>query len=165
MTTSRPSLRKLIAFAIAAGALVPAPYATAGSKRFDVGSPAYRQECGSCHVPFPPALLSAPSWRAVMQGLPTHFGTDASVDPVPRAEIAAFLESHAGTRDTSEYGKPLLRLSRTTWFAKEHRKHVAPPVLARPEVKSIANCAACHPGAEQGRYDERDIRIPGGGAK
>ena len=29
-------------------------------------SPTYRAECGSCHVPYPPQLLPAESWRALM---------------------------------------------------------------------------------------------------
>jgi hypothetical protein len=116
-------------------------------------------------VPYPPALLAAASWRAVMGGLDKHFGTDASLDAAPRATILAYLEKNAGTRDTSVGGKPLLRISDTAWFRKEHGKEVSAATLALPEVKSIANCGACHAGAERGSYAERDIRVPGGRTK
>jgi hypothetical protein len=29
-------------------------------------------------------------------------------------------------------------------------------------VKSAANCAACHSGAERGNFDERGLRFPAG---
>ncbi len=150
---------------IAAATTTHALHADAGSKQYAVNEPAYAQECGSCHVPYPPALLAAPSWRAVVGGLDKHFGTDASIEAAPRAAILAFLEKNAGSRDTGAGGKPLLRISETAWFRKEHDKHVSAAILKSPEVKSYANCAACHPGAERGSYAERDIRVPGGRTK
>ena len=165
MTHAWKAFRLAGLYFIAAATTTHALHADAGSKQFNVADAAYAQECGSCHVPYPPALLSAPSWRAVMGGLGTHFGTDASLDPAPRAAILAFLEREAGTRDTMAGGRPLLRVSETAWFLKEHRKEVPAGVLARPEVKSFAHCGACHPLADRGSYLERDIRVPGGRAK
>ena len=43
-------------------------------------NPAWRNECGTCHVAYPPGLLTAPDWRKLMGGLERHFGTDASLD-------------------------------------------------------------------------------------
>lgn len=34
--------------------------------------PSYAQECGSCHMAFAPALLPAPSWQRIMNGLGRH---------------------------------------------------------------------------------------------
>jgi len=165
MNPIRNALRLAGLYFIAAATTTHALHADAGSKEFGVADPAYRQECGSCHVPYPPALLAAPSWRAVMGGLANHFGTDANLDPAPRAAILAFLEKNAGSRDTTAAGRPLLRISGTAWFRKEHDRHVSAATLRQPEVKTIANCAACHPGAERGSYLERDIRVPGGRTK
>ena len=156
------ALRLAGLYFIAAATTTHALHADAGSKEFAVNDPAYKQECGSCHVPYPPALLAAPSWRAVMGGLDKHFGTDASLDAAPRAAILAFLEKNAGARDTSAGGKPLLRISDTAWFRKEHDRHVPAATIRLPEVKSIGNCGACHAGAERGSYAELDLRVPGG---
>ncbi|MGZ8268326.1 MAG: diheme cytochrome c, partial [Burkholderiales bacterium] len=38
----------------------------------------WKAECSSCHVAYPPKLLSAQTWRRLMGGLDKHFGTDAS---------------------------------------------------------------------------------------
>ena len=124
--------------------------------------PLYQQECGSCHVPFAPGLLPAASWQRLMQGLPKHFGSDASLDAAPAREIAAWLAQHAGSskkvqRDATP--PPQDRISMAPWFVREHRE-VSAATWKLAAVKSPANCAACHPRAEQGAFDERDIRIP-----
>lgn len=116
----------------------------------------WRTECAACHVAYPPALLPSPSWRAVMGGLDRHFGVDASLDPRAVAEIAAFLERHAG-RDRG--GRATARITETPWFRREHRK-VPAAAWRHPGVKSAASCAACHPGAERGEFDDDSVRVP-----
>ncbi len=104
--------------------------------------PVYSAECGSCHVPYPPQLLSAPAWRQLMAGLDKHFGSDASLEPALAGEIGQFLAEHAGRR-----GGTALRITETRWFLKEHRKEI-------PAGKNPADCAACHRGAEKGIYED-----------
>lgn len=162
MSAFRNALRLAAFYAIAAATAAPAFSALAGEHAYRLDNAAYRQECGSCHVPYPPALLDAASWRAVAGGLERHFGTDAGLEPATRAAILAFLENNAARKSTSSGGQPLLRITETRWFQKEHRKEVPAETLRRPDVKSLANCGACHPGAEQGDYSERGIRVPGG---
>ena len=58
--------------------------------------PAYKAECGSCHVPYPPGLLPASSWQQLMSRLDKHFGSDASLDAKLHAEISRYLAAHAG---------------------------------------------------------------------
>ena len=165
MNPVRNALRLVALYVIAAATTAHAFSAHAGEHVYRLDHPAYRQECGSCHVAYPPALLAAPSWRAVMGGLDRHFGTDASLEPAPRADILAFLERNAGRRDTSANGKPLLRITETAWFAKEHRKEIAAGTPKRADVKTIANCGACHKGAENGDYGKTGLQVPGGRAR
>ena len=40
----------------------------------------YEIECASCHMAYPPGLLSEKSWLNVMNELSKHFDTDASLD-------------------------------------------------------------------------------------
>ncbi|MBK6983015.1 MAG: diheme cytochrome c [Betaproteobacteria bacterium] len=162
MNPLRNTLRLAAMYAIAAACLAHSFSAHADGGKRVPDHPAWKQECGSCHVAYPPRLLSADSWRAVMAGLDRHFGADASLEPAARDDILAFLERNAGRRDTSAGGRPLLRVTQTRWFVKEHRDEVPAEVLRRPDVKSFANCGACHSGADRGVYAERDIRIPGG---
>jgi len=119
----------------------------------------WQSECGSCHVAYPPRLLPAESWRALMSGLDKHFGSDASVDPAAAKEIGAFLEKNAGSNRHATSGKPILRITETRWFQHEHDE-VSARTWKNPKVKSASNCAACHIQAENGNFSEHNIRIP-----
>jgi mono/diheme cytochrome c family protein len=146
--------------------------------------PKYQQECASCHVAYPPGMLPAASWQRLMGKLARHFGTDASLDAASTKEIATWLTAHAdnGRRHDDEDGDdrdhdrghdsndhrkaqsdtaavPEDRITRTAWFASEHHE-VAASAWKRPAVKSAANCPACHARADQGVFDEDDVRIP-----
>jgi mono/diheme cytochrome c family protein len=117
----------------------------------------YAAECGSCHLAYPPRLLSAASWARLMKALDRHFGTDASVDPDAFTRIDRYLRDHVGPE--RKFGTTALRISETAWFAKKHGE-VPTAVWKHPAVRSTANCAACHRAAEQGDYGERNIRLP-----
>jgi len=143
--------------ALSGAALVAGP-SMAGKHVYTVSDPAYQAECASCHVAYPPRLLPARSWRALMSGLDKHFGTDASLDPQTAARITSFLEQNAG-HDRAPTQPPALRISETRWFVHEHDE-VPARVWKNPKVKSAANCTACHVNADKGDYSEHSIRLP-----
>jgi len=117
----------------------------------------WKQECGSCHLAFAPGLLPPESWRRLMGGLDKHFGTDASLTPQENREITDFLLKNAATRWRAP-GAPL-RITETAWFQRKHHE-LAPAVWKRAAIKSPANCAACHSGADKGDFEEGRVRIP-----
>jgi hypothetical protein len=121
--------------------------------------PKYRSECASCHIAYPPGMLPAASWQRLMQDLPRHFGTDASVDAATLQELSQWLATHAGTHKRAREAPPEDRITRSAWFIREHRE-MAPATWQRPMIKSPANCAACHTDAEKGDFDEHRVRIP-----
>jgi hypothetical protein len=124
-----------------------------------VTNPTYRAECGSCHVPYPSALLPADAWREVLSSLDRHFGTDASVDAESLAALQMFLASGAGRDRRTRAGTPAVRITATDWFRREHRE-VPAATWKGAAVRTPANCAACHAGAEDGDYSERGVRVP-----
>jgi cytochrome c553 len=117
---------------------------------------AYVTECGSCHLAYPPQLLPARSWRALAAGLGDHFGQNAEVDAKALAPLESFLVANAG-RDPG--GPVPLRVTGLSWWQREHRE-IDAAVFARKSVTSAANCAACHPGANQGAFGEKQVKIP-----
>jgi Dihaem cytochrome c len=124
--------------------------------------PAYKQECSSCHIAYPPGMLPAASWQRLMNNLPRHFGTDASLDAATVSQISDWLQAHAtmGARSRGNAASPPEdRITRSPWFVREHDE-VTAATWQRPSVKSPSNCAACHTRAEQGDFSERNIRIP-----
>ena len=128
-------------------------------QKYAASNPKWKEDCGACHVAYPPQMLPAESWREMMSGLGKHFGSDASLDAETAKEIMAFLVENADTRKHDASGKPLLRITETRSFKSEHRE-VAARTWKLPKVKSPANCGACHTTAESGDYSERNIKIP-----
>lgn len=165
-TLANKHLRHLgLAAAIALAALhAPAP-ARADNRDNNVPHapllPKYHQECAACHLGYPPTLLPATSWQRLMDTLPQHFGTDASLDAASVREIGAWLQAQAasGRRSPRDSATPPEdRITRSAWFLREHRE-VSAVTWAWPGVKSPSNCTACHTRAEQGDFSERTIRI------
>ncbi len=126
--------------------------ATAAANPFErvapIADPLVRKECGECHMAFQPGLLSAESWRRIMSTLSDHFGEKATLPPEEVATITAYLTGYAGRGDPA-----VSRITGQSWWLSEHRK-LAASEWSRPAVKSKANCAACHAGAEAGFYEE-----------
>lgn len=147
----------LISVAVVASFLFSAPV-YADTPISSASNPNWKAECGSCHVAYPPSLLPADSWRALMSSLDQHFGVDASVDTKSAVEIGAFLVKHAG-KARGVTAKPILRITATPWFKHEHDE-VNAALWQHALVKTPANCAACHRAAEQGNFSERGIHLP-----
>lgn len=122
-------------------------------------NPKWKAECGSCHIAFPPQLLTKTEWQQMMTGLDKHFGANASLDSKDAQEILDFLQRYAGSG--SKYSATSMRISDTPWFTREHRE-VSQKAWSNPAVKSRANCTACHVNAEKGDWSERGIRMPAG---
>ncbi|WP_413816680.1 diheme cytochrome c [Piscinibacter gummiphilus] len=152
--------RTLLAASLALGAMLPA-LADGGRAMPRSVPPAYTQECASCHVAYSPSMLPARSWQRVMSGLERHYGTDASLDAATLQQLSTWLQSYAGTYKRVAEEPPQDRITRSAWFERKHRK-VEPAVWQLPSVKSAANCATCHTGAEQGRFSDDDLRMPAG---
>jgi hypothetical protein len=127
-------------------------------RRYAASHPAWKAECGGCHVAYPPQMLPTRSWSALMSNLNNHFGTDASIDPQMAAEISAFLERNAG-RERTPAAQPVLRITETPWFLHEHDE-VPAQVWKSANVGSRSNCGACHANADQGSYGEGSLRLP-----
>jgi len=122
------------------------------------GNTKYQQECGSCHVAYPPGLLPAASWGRIMSGLNKHFGTDASLDESTTRDIGNWLQVNAGSGRRSEE-PPQDRISKANWFVRQHDE-VSASTFKRASIGSAANCSACHAGAAKGDFNEHAVHIP-----
>jgi hypothetical protein len=139
--------------------------AQAGDGHFfaPVSAPVVREEGGSCHLAFAPSMLPANSWKRMMGDLSNHFGTDASVAPTTAERITRYLVENAGDSGGQHFGRkllrgvstqnPPLRITELPKWVSKHRK-ISAKEWAHPNVKTKANCAACHTDAEHGYYDE-----------
>jgi len=133
----------------------------------------YQTECGSCHLAYPPAMLPAVSWQAIMAGLGDHFGENAELDLETRAQIENFLGEYAAGNGGGDYARRMwratqgmaapLRITETDYFVGKHHEIPRNMVVENPEVKSFSRCDACHTRADKGSFAEDEIRIPGYG--
>jgi hypothetical protein len=131
------------------------------------------KECGSCHIPFQPALLPGRSWQKILDGLKNHFGENASLSGPAQNSVAAYLTTNAAEKD--EYrewalrglGKTdaPLRVTEMPWFVDEHDRHAAfsDEKMRFTKAKSKADCMACHRGAALGYYDDLVMQVPARG--
>jgi cytochrome b len=143
------------------------PVAFVGAKLPD--DPTWREECGSCHLAFHPNLLPAGSWRRIMAEQDMHFGADLALDATTHQALLTFMERNAAEKSPTEAafkilrslgnGATPLRITETPYWIKKH-KEVAAADWLLPQVKSKANCAACHLDAEAGTFEDAAMRIP-----
>ncbi len=134
-----------------------------------VDNNAWRAECGSCHTAFHPGLLPERSWRKLMGGLDRHFGENAALDDATRKAITDFLAANAADRVAARRAHKVaasipsaetpLRITETAWFERKHDE-LGAGVWKRKSIGTAANCGACHPGADQGNFDEHAVRVP-----
>ena len=119
----------------------------------------YDAECASCHMAYPPGLLSEQSWQNVMESLGKHFGTDASIDEKDKTEITNWLKKNAATKQKYRVMAPDNRITKTAWFIREHDE-IKADVWKRASIKSPANCGACHTSASEGIFSEKNVKVP-----
>ncbi|MCG8428808.1 MAG: diheme cytochrome c [Chromatiales bacterium] len=133
----------------------------------------YKTECGDCHMAYPPNMLPKPSWQAMMASLENHFGDNAELDQESAAAISAFLETNSAGPKQGEYSRKVWRstqevaqpgrITDTGYFRAKHHEIRPNMVLNNPDIGSFSRCDACHSSAEQGDFEEDDVRIPGYG--
>jgi cytochrome b len=129
----------------------------------------WREECGSCHMPFYPSLLPSRSWTRILAEQDQHFGTDLGLDAPTSAALLAFLNANAAEQHLTEAGVKIdrsvspdvspLRITETPYWIKKHRD-IKDADWRAPKVKSKTNCDACHLDAMAGTFEDAAMRIP-----
>jgi len=133
----------------------------------------YQSECSACHFAYQPGFLPERSWVKIMGSLDDHFGDNAKLDEATRTSIENYLRGHAADRMPNRFSRSFLRsvrddatpmrISETAYFERKHDELSPRMVKDNPKVRSFANCATCHGGADKGVFDEDSVRIPGFG--
>ncbi|WP_242469725.1 diheme cytochrome c [Rhabdochromatium marinum] len=140
--------------------------------------PTYLEECGSCHLAYPPGVLPADSWKQILApaSLANHYGDDAWLPENLVAEVRAYLMTNAADKSArirelafavpgaARSDASLPRITETPYFVRKHNQVPARLVTDNPEVGSFSQCNRCHIGAEKGVFDESQVDIPGFGS-
>jgi cytochrome b len=170
LTKAKPLLAALCLLILMAGAVYQI-VALSARPAFGVPAgpldPTYVQECGSCHMAYPPSLSPSARWSAIMDSLQDHFGEDASLEPELMSRMRAYLTMNAAEKWDTRVAHELqrsnsqdpLRLTATPFWIRMHRG-IPESVFKSRAVGAKGACEKCHSDASTGRFDPQDINIP-----
>jgi hypothetical protein len=135
------------------------------SLRRDVGpntSEAYEKECGGCHFAYQPGWLPERSWRKLMGSLGQHFGENTELKAEVRDALLAYLVAGSADHRRSQRSLEVLaaitpgdtptRISSVLYVGGIHGGFLDPAFRGKPEVKTLAQCPACHQQASRGWF-------------
>jgi len=129
---------------------------------------AYKGLCGECHFAYQPELLPSASWLKILNQLNHHFGEEIEVNPTTIKTVSDYLKTNGAEVSSADIPVKIIKsLGRRTpiritdipYIRRKHRK-LNSAVFERESVGSLANCPACHTGAEKGIYDDDDVKVP-----
>lgn len=128
----------------------------------------YREQCGVCHFAYQPALLPSGSWHKILSRLPDHNEESVVVEESDIKIIKEYLEKNAAEHSSAKRAVKILKSleahtpEKITDVPYIRRKHhdVKDEVFKRKSIGSPANCVACHTTAEDGVYEDDNVRIP-----
>ncbi len=128
----------------------------------------FAEQCGSCHLAFPPSLAPAATWNAILDRMNAHFGRDTGLPPPMIAQLRVYLDANAAEHwdtlpswrlRTPDPGGSL-RITATPGWRRIHRG-IPASVFAAPPIFNRSACEACHADAATGLFAPQDIAVPG----
>jgi hypothetical protein len=133
-----------------------------------VADQTYKETCGACHFAYQPELLPSVSWAGILGNLGDHFGQTVEIDAESRKAVAKYLTDNAAEHSGAKVAVRIMnclkgltpsRITEIPYIRRQHHE-LAPEVFTRKTVGSFSNCSACHTTADQGIYDDDNVRIP-----
>jgi len=133
----------------------------------------YTEECGACHLAYPPGLLTVKSWQGIMAGLEDHFGENAELDEETSTHIFQYLEQYAlAPGQQTRIGKlirnmpdnPPFRITELPAFISAHEEIAERMKVAKLATGFLSPCADCHRSAASSIFD-KELLHPGYGPK
>ena len=143
-------------------------------KEFEpVSNATWAEECGACHLAYPPGTLPSASWNRLLtaDALAHHFGENAELDDdtlkivrdyaVANAAETSYSKRARKIAHATSTGEAPLRITEIPYIRRMHHEIPAKMITGNDKVKSLSQCNACHTQADQGVFDDDTVRIPG----
>jgi len=125
---------------------------------------AVNKECSDCHMVYFAEMLPRRSWMNILNNLSNHFGEDASVDPKALTDIIAHHVANASdvvnSRGARKWREGLnkneapKRITLAPRFIRKHDDGDFTRMWKKLNVKSKADCVACHEDAQKGIFED-----------
>jgi len=116
-------------------------------EQHQLGEELYRENCGSCHLALPPAVMPTETWRQLIQD-PQHYGVviEPLLDP-GRLLVWNYIQV---------FSRPLIKDETTPYRLRNSRyfKALHPQVEFQERIQ-LSQCITCHPSAQEFKF--RDL--------
>ncbi|WP_427159685.1 cytochrome C [Aliinostoc sp. HNIBRCY26] len=115
--------------------------------RYQLGQELYLENCSSCHIALPPAVLPTQTWKDLLEES-QHYGVNIKplLDPSRNLVwryLSTFSRSHLKDEATP------YRVNNSRYFKALH------PQVKLPQPLQISSCVSCHPSAKE--YNFRQL--------
>ena len=143
-------------------------------KEFEpVTNSTWSEECGACHLAYPPGLLPSASWNKLLSAdaLNNHFGENAELDVDTLKTVRDYAVANAAETSMSKRARKIahataggeapLRITEIKYIKRMHHEIPEKMISGNDKVKSLSQCNACHTQASKGVFDDDTVRIPG----
>ena len=133
-----------------------------------VNNPTYTENCGACHFAYQPGLLPSGSWDKILNSLADHFGEAIELEPESKKIIVEYLKANAANYSSAKISSKIMqsignqtpkRITEIPYIQKNHHE-ISQDVIKRESIGSLSNCLACHTTAEEGIYEDDNVKIP-----
>jgi hypothetical protein len=123
----------------------------------------YKNECGDCHIAYPPMLLPSKSWQKLMSGLEDHFGENAELDVKTVSTVLGYLDQHALETESGSIvphwqevipDVPPIRITELQIFVDDHKEPYRLLGDSALEPGFFAPCSDCHKEAGDGIFNK-----------
>ena len=111
-----------------------------------VGQDLYLQNCATCHVGLPPAIMPSETWRQLLQDS-QHYGGELAINRLDKQIIWQYLRKFSRPHSADE--EVPFRIYQSRYFTALH------PKVKLPTKAGLGSCISCHPGV--GQYDFRSL--------
>ena len=165
---SRVKLPGLLGLALSCYCFSTLSFAQADYSLVNVRDTVHIVNCGSCHLPYSPALLPMKSWVGIMAGLDSHFGEVIQLSDENTQHILAYLEKYAlAEGQQSVMGQlakdlpenPPLRITQLPAFIDLHSNAKELLGIDRLERTSYSSCESCHRAAASHIFDKALLQV------
>ena len=129
----------------------------------------YLDECGTCHLAYQPGWLPKSAWKKVMAGLEDHFGEELELSKGHTRTINRVLKKNAADSTKAARSKMVMKSLKDgeapirimdVPYVKQFHEKIPAATIAQKNVRSLANCEACHISAHGGLYIKSHVQIP-----
>jgi mono/diheme cytochrome c family protein len=112
--------------------------------RYQLGQELYLENCATCHVGLPPAVMPSQTWVQILPDA-NHYGVQITALTEPSLQ---FVWSYV-----SNYSRPMLSNEQVPYRLRQSRffKALHPKVEFSQPI-NVQSCVTCHPAAAQFNY-------------